>query len=163
VYSSSPINGSFYILVYLILAAFSAGVFLVFLPFKYVDPIESLIHCYSGRAYAPNAALIFSVDGKLDQFNDEKARKLCTYGVVRDYQDFYQAPDKINYWFTPIYSQESSIAEALLASFVIFSLGAAIIETISVVFRNMFSKNKAAETRFNIGRLYLKIISFLIS
>ena len=142
---------------------FSAGAFFVFFPFKYVDPIESLIHCSSGLAYASNATFVFSVDAKLDHFNDEKARKLCAYGVIRDYQNFYQAPDKINYRFIPVYSQESSITEALLASIITFSLGTVIIEIISMVFRNMFSKDKTAETRFSVGRLYLKIISFLIS
>jgi hypothetical protein len=163
VYSSSPINGSFYILVYLILAAFSAGVFLVFLPFKYVDPIESLIYCSAGQAHASNSTFVFSVDGRLDSFNDNKARKLCAYGAIMDYQDFYQEPDKINYRFVPKFSQESSAIEAFLASFVTFSLGVVVIEITSKVFHNIFAADKTEEARFNIGRIYLKIISFLIN
>ena len=139
------------------------GVFFIFLPFKYIDPIESTIQCSSGRVSALNSTFVFSVDGSFDSFNDNKARKNCAYGVIRDYQDFYQEPSTINYRFTPVYSQESSIVEALLAAFITFSIGVVVIETLNKVFRKIFFSDKTEEGHFNAGSIYLKIISFLIN
>ncbi|OGK19851.1 hypothetical protein A3C23_04060 [Candidatus Roizmanbacteria bacterium RIFCSPHIGHO2_02_FULL_37_13b] len=130
---------SLYYFLYLLLISVSAGVFFVFKPFKYINHIESSIYCFDGKRYGANTIFMFSLDGKLDLFNDKKARKQCAYSIIFDYYDMYKTPNNINYRYVPVFSQESSLMEAFLAAFTFFLSGAMIIEKIYKLKNKIFA------------------------
>lgn len=122
-----------YFIVYLIVLTISLGVFVVFKPFTYIDNDKSRVVCNKNNAsfeIGPN--YIYTFGNKLDQFNDEKARKLCEYSIIRDYGNTYKTPAEINYSFIPSYVKNSSWGDALLVSFAGFLIGSFIIETLNL-------------------------------
>src|SRR3989338_10998377 len=128
---------SLYLLLYLILIFFSLGVFYIFRPFKLIDNSKSYLLCKNNYRYFIGPNLVYSFDGRIDAYNDKKARKVCEYGIIRDYGDNFKTPS-LNYNFNPVYSQESSWSNAAFAFFLAFSLGAVLIEanfkTVSLLF-----------------------------
>ena len=118
---------SLYLLLYLILIFFSLGVFYIFRPFKLIDNSKSYLLCKNNYRYFIGPNLVYSFDGRIDAYNDKKARKVCEYGIIRDYGDTFKTPS-LNYNFNPVYSQESSWSNAAFAFFLAFSLGAVLIE-----------------------------------
>lgn len=144
---------------YSVLITFSLAIFYIFFPFKYVDPINSAIYCPNNIRVALNSVVIFSVDGKIDSFNDLKARKQCAFNTIQDYHSFYPDPGKVDYRIEYSYSQESSILEALLTSIIFFTLGVLFIENFFYFLFYLFSKKRD----LNFGQFYLNIISFLIN
>lgn len=129
---------SSYLTSYFALITFSIGVFYVFRPFKFVDNSKSYLACKNNNRYFIGPNLVYSFDGKIDTYNDKKARKVCEYGLIRDYGDQYKAPATINYIFNPVYSQESSWSNAAFAFFLALFTGAVLIEagfkTVSLLF-----------------------------
>lgn len=123
-----------YLASYFLLIAFSVSIFYVFQPFQFVDNSKSSLACKNNNRYFIGPNLVYSFDGKIDAYNDKKARKVCEYGLIRDYKDEYKAPSSVNYIFNPVYSQESSWSNAAFAFFLAFSLGIVFIE---VVFKSV--------------------------
>lgn len=120
-----------HLLAYSIIAVISLAVFIIFKPYSYIDNNRSQIVCdKSSAAFDIGPNYIYTFETTLDDFNDKKARKLCEYGIIRDYQDFYKTPLAKNYLFRPTYSHESSWPDALLISTATFFLGAFVFELI---------------------------------
>ncbi len=118
---------SLYLFLYLVLTTLSVGVFFIFRPFILLDNSKSYLLCKNNYRYFIGPNLVYSFDGKIDAYNDKKARKVCEYGIIRDYGDTFKTPS-LNYDFNPIYSQESSWSNAAFAFFLAFCLGAILIE-----------------------------------
>lgn len=152
----------FYFLIYLILIAVSGGIFYIFRPFTYIDNNKSYLICEKGNSYIIGPNLVYSFSGKLDNFNDKKARKVCEYGVIRDYGDTFKTPLKINYTFYPITSQESSWLQSCFAFLLSMIFGTILIETLTIPFSFLaFKKNHITNTLF--GKRLLKVLANLIT
>ncbi|MBI4009304.1 hypothetical protein HY357_03655 [Candidatus Roizmanbacteria bacterium] len=124
-----------YILVCILLISISFGAMSIFLPFTFVDNDQSKLICDKNAAsfdIGPN--YIYTLEDRLDAFNDEKARKLCEYSIIRDYGNFYQTPQNINYQFKPVYAKDSSWGDALLIGLATFFFGVLIIEGLQKIF-----------------------------
>lgn len=118
-----------YLLLYQVLFSFVVGVFLIYKPFAYLDNITSYIICQKNKAkfeIGPN--FIYSFNHVLDKYNDQKARKICEYGLIRDYANSLKIPETQNYTFFPVYRQESSWIDAFFISFIVLLVGAVAIE-----------------------------------
>lgn len=102
---------------------FSAGAFFLFKPFKYIDNDKSTILCQSGAVFTIGPNYIYSLDDKLDRFNDDKARKLCQFNTIRDYNNTYQVPKIINYQFNPVSWQNSNWGDAVLVASTVILIG----------------------------------------
>ena len=125
-----------YFSAYSMILAFSIVTLVFFLPFSYVDNDHSYVRCQAdGVAYETSPNLIFLVDAKLDNFNDVKARKLCEYHVIRDYNRTYATPKRINYTLEVAKKQSSSFPNALFAFGLTFLLGSIITE---ITFKQLF-------------------------
>ncbi len=106
----------------------SIGAFLFFQPFKYLDNEKSQIICNkNSQAFDIGPNYIYTFDDKLDSFNDIKARKLCEFGIIRDYGNMYKASNKVNYSFKPLYAVESSWSVALFLSIVVLTVGTIVV------------------------------------
>jgi len=88
--------------------------FFLFKPFNYIDNDQSAVLCDNGGIFNIGPNYIYSFEDRLDSFNGIKARKLCQFNAIRDYNDTYKSPETINYQFKPIFSQDSSWPDALL-------------------------------------------------
>lgn len=103
----------------------------------------------SREEYEINPNLIFAINEKLDPFNDGKARKLCQYHIIRDYNNAYSVPKEKNYIFKPALLQESSWLNAVFAVFL-----TAIIEVLLIlIFLRMVSISNLAYHKKNINQL----------
>lgn len=129
------------LLSYIVLISISLGILYIFKPYKYTDSATSLIICSKdSRSYEAGWNFIYSFDGKLDVFNDTKARKLCGYGIIKDYGNTVTAPPDVNYRFAPKYIQESSWPDAIFMFFATLIFG---IMVIQFLFHKFTLKNKA--------------------
>ncbi|OGK17071.1 hypothetical protein A2774_05100 [Candidatus Roizmanbacteria bacterium RIFCSPHIGHO2_01_FULL_39_12c] len=114
---------------YFFLTVISLAAFQIFRPFNYLDNASSYIVCDKNQArfeIGPN--LIYSFTDSLDEFNDQKARKLCEYNLIKDYLNTLKVPEKPNYAFYPAYKTESSWLDALIISSILFFIGATVIQ-----------------------------------
>lgn len=97
-------------------------------PFTYVDNATSQIVCdKNGQSFEAGWNFIYTFTDRLDTFNDEKARKLCEFNIIKDYSHFYKNPLKTNYRFEPKLIQESSWPDAILIFFAVIVLGTTVI------------------------------------
>ena len=120
----------FYISIYSLLITLSFSISLFFMPFKYVDNDHSYISCFSdGRRYETSPNYIFALDDKLDSFNDIKARKLCEYKIISDYNNTYSTPASVNYEFLPVVFQDSSWLNVIFVFLLTFVIGSALLES----------------------------------
>lgn len=107
-----------YLLLYPIIISVSLGTLYIFKPYTYIDNAKSLIVCHKNHAsFEIGWNFIYTFDDKLDPWNDEKARKICEYNVIKDYINTVQTPKEINYRFEPKYIQESSWLDSILMFF----------------------------------------------
>lgn len=155
-----PIFFALYLIAYVILASFSLAVFTIFRPFKYVDNVGSYLLCLNESKYYSGPNLVFSFDGKLDSYNDKKARKVCQYGIIRDYKDEFKASDQINYDYHPVYMQESSISDAVLALLLTLLTGSIIIEAVMKLISYFIYKKDVFA--FLFGRRILNKFKYLL-
>ncbi len=158
-YSRSSLINLFYLLFYSVVVSFSVLIFFIFSPFDYVNLNSSILTCPNHSKHALSSGILFSTDGSLDEFNDLKARRLCTYNAIGDYHDYYPDPGRVSYKIDLIYSTESSFWEAALAAMVFFSMGMLVVESLFYLPFKIIGKERI----FNIGQFYLKIISLLIN
>ena len=120
-----------YLFFYSLLLAVVFGVFIVFRPFTYIDNDHSNVICRTDNAhYETSPNLIFLIDEHLDKLNDVKARKLCQYHIIRDYNNTYESPTHINYTLLPAIAYESSWINDIFVCLVTFFIGASLIEII---------------------------------
>ena len=152
---------SLYLLSYLILISFSLGVFYVFRPFKFIDNSKSYLLCKNNYRYFIGPNLVYSFNGRIDTYNDKKARKVCEYGIIRDYSDTFKTPS-LNYIFNPVYSQESSWFDAAFSFFLAIAVGTILTETIVKIITLSFFKKNLTNSIF-FGRQLLLFLGFLIS
>lgn len=118
-----------YLVSYIALLSIAIGVLYIFKPYEYVDNATSMIICNKDtRSFETGWNFIYSFDGKLDSFNDTKARKLCEYNSIKDYGNSLKTPLIVNYKLEPKYIQESSWADALLMFFATFIFGVIVIQ-----------------------------------
>lgn len=92
------------------------SVFFLFKPFTYLDNDTSSITCQNGGIFIIGPNYIYSFEKNLDQFNDIKARKLCAFGVIRDYINYYKTPEQKNYQLKAAFNQNSSWGDAVIAA-----------------------------------------------
>ncbi len=152
-----------YITVYATLVALSFGAFIVFRPFMYVENNQSSIICTKDKhTYETAPNLIFAIDDVLDEFNDAKARKLCEFQIIHDYDNTFKTPIHKNYMFIPKKEQESSLFNGLFASGVVFILGAFIIELLFSGLQKVFTI-RIYESVYSIRSILKKIIDYLIT
>ena len=129
----------FYVLAYCISIALCIGVFIIYRPYVYVDNITSSITCdTNGSSFETRPNFIYTFTDSLDTFNDKKARKLCEYGLIKDYSDSLKNLSSVNYVFKPIYIQESSWIDAVIAFFISFLICIACIEIVRKIFFKKF-------------------------
>ena len=145
----------FYLIFYFFLTSLSLGVFRLFKPYISVENNTSYLICEDKTRFEIGPNSIFALDNKLDKVNDQKARKLCQYKIIRDYGNIYQPVDNINYLFYPVMVEESSLITALFVAVLFFSLGALIIETVK---QTIFGS-----TSLNIGKTLKELFIYLIS
>lgn len=110
---------------YLLILSVAFGVFYIFKPYRFIDNDKSAIICSNNNSHFEIGwNFIYSFDGKFDAFNDIKARKLCEYGLIKDYGNTLKTPGEINYNFKPEFLTESNWGDALLmfAATVIFGI-----------------------------------------
>lgn len=125
------INQSIYIILHAILFSIVTCVFFIYRPYSYIDNIRSYITCnQTGEKFEIGPNLIYTFTGSLDGFNDKKARKLCQYGLIRDYADNLKTPSVKNYNFYPIYTKESNWIDDAVITSIIFIIGACTISFI---------------------------------
>lgn len=154
----------FYLVYYLLLATISASVFLIFRPFVYIDNRHSYVTCNNDRGkfeIGPN--FIYTFRPYLDQYNDKKARKLCGYGIIKDYGNTVNTPEKQNYVFYPVTVQESSWTNAFLVSITTFILGTIIIETLRILIFITALNKDLADNYNSIGLKLVKILNSFIN
>ncbi|OGK08677.1 hypothetical protein A2767_01250 [Candidatus Roizmanbacteria bacterium RIFCSPHIGHO2_01_FULL_35_10] len=116
------------ILIYSIIISLALIVFIIYAPFTLVDNKYSYLICSKNKArfeIGPN--LIYTFNQSLDNFNDKKARKLCEYGLIKDYSDSLKTPPEKNYNFYPVYITESSWLDAIFLGFITYLSGLTII------------------------------------
>lgn len=145
-----------YIFFYLLALSMSLGVLRFFMPYFYVENNTSRIICANGSGFDSGPNLIFALSGRLDSFNDAKARKLCEYNIIRDYINSYKSPDKINYQFKPDFVQESSLINAFLAASLFFVCTAVMIEMIKKIFLR-------SSLPLNLGKRITELLVYFIS
>ena len=131
-----------YLFLFLLVISTSIGAFYIFQPFKFIDNSKSYLLCQNNNKFFIGPNLVFTFTGLLDSYNDKKARKLCEYGLIRDYADTLKTPPAVNYDFTPVYSQESSWSNAAFAFFLAFSLGAILIKSTFKTVSHLFLARK---------------------
>lgn len=125
-------------LFYTTLILISTAVFILFQPFTYIDNNKSYIDCADGSRYEASPNFIFALDKTLDPFNDKKARKLCQFKIISDYNDIYQTPKAVNYTFVPKNEEESSWPNALFASILLFLIGYYFLKSVTkLTFKNL--------------------------
>lgn len=125
----------------------------IFRPFTIVDNNQSNLICSADKhkyESAPN--FIFAINENLDSFNDAKARKLCQFQIIRDYNSTYQTPVQKNYTFLPTMQQESSWLNAFFAGIFILLIGKKIIE---------FTTHTKIQAIFETNNVLLLFISAL--
>lgn len=108
----------------ILVVSLALGSLIIFRPYSFVDNDKAKVICVeSGASFDIGPNFIYTLEDKLDSFNDQKARKLCQYNIIRDYGNTYQTPDKVNYQFKPVYTKDSSWGDAILIALTILSLG----------------------------------------
>lgn len=148
-----------YLLLYGVLIGLFMYVFFIFRPFTYIDNDASQIVCTkSGGEFTIGPNYIYTFENKLDAFNDSKARKLCEYGVIRDYGNTYQTPRSLNYRFTPVFAKDSSWGDAILMGIAVFILGAALIESLK---KGILFLTQEKERHQQLSLIYLIVSVFL--
>ena len=119
---------------YSLIIFLSISVFMLFRPFPYVDNDRSYILCYTNRVrYEITPNLIFAVDSQLDNFNDSKARKLCAYQIISDYNNVYPTPKEKNYTFLFAKTTQSSWPNALFAAFLVYLSGLVLVRSLGIL------------------------------
>ena len=88
--------------------------FWLFQPIPYVDNFNSYLICNNSNQYQAGSNFVFSVNGKLDKFNDIKARKLCDHGIILDYANAYSINPNKNYLYKPAKRVDSNWLQAIL-------------------------------------------------
>lgn len=155
------ISGILYLTSYVFLFAIAIGVLFIFKPYKYLDNSTSHIICdKNGRVFEAGWNFIYSFDGKLDSFNDTKARKICEYNSIKDYANVLQTPPQINYRFEPKFIQDSDWADAIFMFFAAFIFGAFIIEIVKIALIFLILKKK---TLINSPSLKNLLLFFILS
>lgn len=129
-HSRSKITQVFTIFSYLLLTTLSLSALIIFKPFTMVDNDTSKIVCQKGGSFDAGPNYIYTFEQRLDSFNDEKARKLCEFGIIRDYHNVYKTPLSQNYDFKPIYRSVSSWGDALLVTGILMLGGCFLIELV---------------------------------
>lgn len=113
------------------LVIISIGIFFVFKPYSYVSNEKSYITCdKTGAKFDIGPNYVYTLENKLDLYNDKKTRKLCEYGIIRDYTDTRQTPLFKNYHFTPVWVTQSSWIDAFFMSISAFIFGFAVISSL---------------------------------
>lgn len=139
---------------YILLLCLAFMTFYIFKPYSYVDNATSLIICdKNGQSFESGWNFIYTFENKLDSFNDIKARKLCEYNLIKDYNNSLKTPSVINYRFEPKYIWQSSFADAIFMFAAVFLLGRILIESI-------FKKAKI-NWFLIIGGIFIALILFL--
>ncbi len=123
---------TFIIILYTIVFSTSLFVFYIFKPFTYLDNAQSKIICNkNGAVFEIGWNFVYSFDGKLDAWNDIKARKICEYNAIKDYVNAVKTPQEVNYHFEPIYITESSWPDAIFMFVSTLIVGIIIAEIVS--------------------------------
>lgn len=119
----------FKFLTYSLLLSLTLFVFVVFQPFSYIDNDHSNLMCQGNNVpYETSPNMIFLIDKKLDKLNDSKARKLCQYHIIRDYNNTFETPHTLNYTLLPAESIESSWLSDIFICLIVFLSGSLLIE-----------------------------------
>lgn len=122
----------FKFLAYSLLLSLTLFVFVIFQPFSYIDNDHSNLMCQGNNVpYETSPNMIFLIDKKLDKSNDSKARKLCQYHIIRDYNNTYETPHTLNYTLLPAESIESSWLSDIFICLIVFLSGSLLIEFIA--------------------------------
>jgi len=143
-----------YCLTYSIIISISLGALVIYKPVTYIDNGKSSIVCTKNNQkfeMGPNFIYIFG--DKIDDFNDSKARKLCEYGLVKDYGNTLQKPSNVNYTLDIVMTQDSSWTNAIIAAFVLFIFGMIVIEAFFFLITKSLGK---------VGKEFLNIFEKLI-
>lgn len=116
--------------------------------------------------YQAGSNFIFSTDGKLDPFNDKKARKICDYSIIADYQDVYTTSKSVNYNFSPVNQQESNWIQAGIVFLMILCIGWLVIESLKkiiylIIFRR--SLNYSYHFQLSKNKLFALLLFLTIS
>ncbi len=144
----------FYFITYAVLISISLGAVLVYKPFTYIDNSKSSIICTkNGSKYEIGPNFIYVLGNKIDKFNDIKARKLCEYGLVKDYSGSLKIPENVNYSLEIVKTKDSSWIDAILSGIVIFFLEIIFFETFYFVIKKRIGI---------IGKVFLNIFIKLI-
>lgn len=118
-----------YFFLYVISSSLAIGAFMFLRPFTFIENAHTYVKCLNDQvSYEAGPNFIFVLDDKLDPFNDVKARKLCQYNIIKDYNGQYKTPEEINYLNLPEKQLSSSWPNAIFASFFVFFLFSASIE-----------------------------------
>lgn len=117
-----------YLVSYIILISLSLSSFYIFKSIKFIDNINSYLVCENGEKLDIGPNFIYSFSNKLDAFNDIKARKLCEYSMIRDYNNTLKTPTQKNYVFYPIYKTEYGIKNQISAMLFVLIIGHFVIE-----------------------------------
>lgn len=150
----------FNLLGYSLLVAISLFVFTIYRPFTYIDNMRSYIICNKdGRKFDIGPNYIYSFTNKLDSFNDAKARKLCEYGLIKDYHNSLETPTNLNYQFHPVYTTDSHWLRAIILSSLVFTIGLIAIEAIKKCL-SLYRGKKT--TRKDNLPIHHDIVSFVI-
>lgn len=120
-----------YFFAYIILVSFALAIFWILRPVTYFDNFKSQIVCSSGTLFSIGPNSIFSLNGKFDQFNDKKARKICQYGIIYDYKEDFKTPEKLNYTIKSVIREDSDFVQAGLVSGLFFLAGAYLIKFVT--------------------------------
>lgn len=98
-----------YSAIHVVIASCAIGVIVVNRPFTYVDNVKTTITCTNnGASFEIGPNFIYILGDRIDEFNDIKARKLCAYGMVKDYGNTLVNPEKANYTLKPVYAQDQA-------------------------------------------------------
>ena len=124
-----------YFVSYVLLLVISFSVFYIFKPYSYVDNATSHIICNKNSAsFESGWNFVYAFDAKLDEFNDIKARKMCEYNLVKDYDNTVKTPPEVNYRFEPNYIKESSWADTIFMASATLIFGFIFIEFVKLKF-----------------------------
>lgn len=162
--SKSRLHNAVLWVAYSVIVALAISAFYIFKPFVYVDNAPSRIICNNGAEYEAGWNFIYSLDGKLDDFNDAKARKLCMHGAIKDYGNTLSVPLEKNYRFEPQYITESSWADAIIMFLGVIFFGIVIAESVSIIFlkknSEVFDQKKLLV--FGVAILIIGFLGFII-
>lgn len=142
---SNKLKYPFYLSSYSLLLSVIIAVFFILRPFSYIDNDRSNLICLIDKTINETGSnMIFMLDEHLNKPNDIKARKLCKYKIIRDYNNTYQTPTTINYTLIPKVAYESSWLNDIFICIVLFIFSSVIIES---GWRFMCKRNSAVWNR----------------